>query len=330
MALIAALFNGWVEERASASIWKLYPLSGILALVCGAVTVLAMLPIVFTAPIFVVFLVLLLRDLGGLANVSAMELARTHRAFGLAYGRCPVCSYRIADLSADERGLVTCPECAAAWRVPQERFVPSEHVRRAFAEEREREVGRWLRGPMPVLRDEEGKLHLASDPRLPGAEAWLGDAAGEIRRVVRWQSLRWRGVVILSVAGFLVLFVLAGFYGALNGGPLTFVQRLTSGGFFAAGSMIFAAACAVTMFVISLRRIAAVWSYRAPWTSRLAAQCLLDEGICPGCARRLEPTPGSTNDPVRCGHCEGLWRAKLPDQSVMPMGIRGFEDTASA
>ena len=239
----------------------------------------------------------------------------------LAYARCAGCGYGLRGITPDELGLVTCPECAAQWDATRFRLAMSEHLRGDFRPDKEAGLSKWLWGFRPVLGDEEGRLHYAADPRLPGSEAWLDNAAGEIRCVVRWRCLWWRGVSVAATLGFAFVYIIACF-GSMAG-SFAFVQRLTLGAALAAfviGAMLF----------VMFRGAAKAWAYRAPWLSRQAAQCLLDEGICPGCARRLEPTPSAVGDPVRCGHCEGVWGAKLPDQSMLSPRIRGFEDSASA
>lgn len=47
-------------------------------------------------------------------GASADEIA----AAMLDCGRCPSCAYRLAGIPADPDGCTTCPECAAAWRLP--------------------------------------------------------------------------------------------------------------------------------------------------------------------------------------------------------------------
>ncbi len=53
-------------------------------------------------------------------NVLRWQRRRTIISAMLAERRCPSCAYDLTNSEADERGLTTCPECGAAWIVPEE------------------------------------------------------------------------------------------------------------------------------------------------------------------------------------------------------------------
>jgi hypothetical protein len=252
--------------------------------------------------VFVASMVLFAMIMLGTDRPTKSEIAEEVRHASLAYGRCMGCGYLLDGLEADESGLRRCPECAARWRADRVRFSLGGHELAIAAKHT---GGRLvMAGAPPVLIDESGRLHWAADPRLPGAEEHFGDRAQDVRRVVRWRSMGWRAAALLIALwpiAFLVLISLVLLFGGPNAwmSLLPVILYLPLGGF------------------ASVRMIVNWREYRTPWLCRRAAQCLLDEGVCPGCGHGLSMRPGSSDGRVRCEHCDGLWSARLTNQSTL-------------
>jgi hypothetical protein len=252
--------------------------------------------------VFVASMVLFAMIILGANRPSTNEIAEDLRESSLAYGRCVGCGYLLDGLEADESVLKQCPECGARWRADRLRFSLRGHELEVASNH---SGGRLVvAGAPPVLIDESGKLHWAADPRLPGAEQSLGDRARDVRRVVRRRTMGWR-VLSLLIGLWPIAFLLMIMIVFLLSGPsswmsiLPFILFLPFGG------------------ISSVRSVLNWRSYRTPWLCRQAAQCLLDEGVCPSCGHGLSLRPAETEGSVRCEYCDGLWSARLANQTTL-------------
>lgn len=257
----------------------------------GAAAFIAGLPLWFAA-------VPMLGSLAGAMWWRARRAAKSTSEALVQHGRCGSCGYDITALPPDAQGLSTCAECGAAWRADRIRFPIAAG-------------GSTSPAPNPlnmraVLRDRRGQIVSAAAPNIPGAEAWLGESTKIVRGVL------WRRLLGLRIAmtALNLIFLTSGV--AMVAGPLL---RLNQGAGPATVTSQMPTAYWPVLFVggaasvvLGLAMIVLIWWGSNPWISRRAAAILLEEGLCPSCARKLTPADGGESE---CGPCGTRWGRTL-------------------
>lgn len=236
----------------------------------------------------------------------------------VSHGRCASCGYSLRGLPVGKGGFVTCAECSASWFHDRIRFtivVPKKArvVDDGTSASDEATVIRHVRSRMfaTVLRDRDGQLMRAADARLRGAEAWLGEEeATLVRKRIRSRLRLLRGIMLIGCVLILGLFVFN------TGTRLTKTLPTTLTTWASVGSLVWnlAGFLPATFFYGLL--VWAIWTYRFPMLARRGAGHLLVEGLCPACAKRLDPRPVRGGPATRCASCGGVWADELEATSA--------------
>ncbi len=214
-------------------------------------------------------------------------------------GRCPACRYRLVDIDQDAQGLITCPECGAAWRADRLRAVEAPGDPQARWATRSRFVP-VLQFPKttPAL-DHQGRpasLVLYRPRKAPGDvyETRCQRASKAIySRVSGRAVLLSIGLIVLGVGAF--VFMLG--YGAISPtGTPWWVYA-------------FIPVMAALLFVGFLFRRGDLLV--RPMTIE---QETLAHGLCPSCWELLEGIPPDDDGCTMCPDCGSSWRVPPPSQ----------------
>jgi hypothetical protein len=154
-------------------------------------------------------------------------------------------------------------------------------------------------------------LMRAADARLRGAEAWLGEEeATLVRKRIRLRLRSLRGIMLIGCVLVLGLFVFN------TGTRLVQTLPTTLTTWTSVGSLVWNLVGFVPACIFYGLLVWAVWTYRFPMLARRGAAQLLAEGLCPACAKRLDPRPVSGGAATRCDSCGGVWANDLESSAA--------------
>jgi hypothetical protein len=203
-------------------------------------------------------------------------------------GLCPSCGYNLFGLSADQDGILPCPECGAGWRASRIRRVE------AFATGVRMADAHTAISLAPVAwsaRDDRGMRRPLVHPRLrreiAGAESEPARqrlrsarrAIGRSGRIVRWLAALF---MLLPGAGICAAF--------LSGGMTpTLARALVVPGLFFVG--------------LGCGALFGNFGYNPRRVRRL----MVESQLCPSCAAPLDGIDPEADGRKVCGLCLGAW-----------------------
>jgi Zn-finger nucleic acid-binding protein len=221
-------------------------------------------------------------------------------------GLCASCGYNLAGVTPAQDGLITCPECGAAWSPTRMRrrrpFEPASVMGNPLEALGHRRGGPRRSHRAPTTRDALGRrVDLARAHLIREVRAATGERRGrllaarrDIARAGRWTR---RALIALLVS---LLPICAAALLAWNRLPPQAFAALIIG-YFAATGLAFA--------------------LHAILTRRAVAPALLARGLCPTCAAEIGP-PDPATGLAECPACYGVWRpppgAPAPTPSSAP------------
>jgi len=225
----------------------------------------------------------------GWRRAARTQLAGSIRDACLSQACCASCGYSLAGLSSESDGCTVCPECAAAWKMPEKAApLPSapKAPRSPLAE-----FWSGFGGENQSVIDARGRIVQLIDPsvrRSPPTQWSSLDDRLKDRIDADLFGLSLRGRLFMLLVGSLMAW---GGWRQLAKGPL-----LTAAGI---GHALLGAT------LLGLGLLAAVHSIfrRSAPRPRSLIRLMLRHGVCPSCAAVLN----TQTDPIVCGACGAAW-----------------------
>lgn len=212
----------------------------------------------------------------------------------LLVGRCPCCAYPIAGCATEADGRVACPECGAAWL--RARIVP--RTQNSSPAIRPRSPLRSLLLDLPpLIRDAEGRMLEASNPRLRRLTASQAQRLGHDRAVNLRDEMRWVGK---AKAGLLLLLLV----------PTARAWAVNI------DSILRGAPTLEDLLNVVAYPVALATSLRLMWLlgfgrrflkPQVITQQFLRHRVCPHCIAPLDQLPIDEHRRVRCADCAASW-----------------------